>query len=265
MIDLIDSHCHLEQYFQAGILEDVLKEAQGMGVGRMIAVGTHFLDWKIYCEIAGRFKGQIYYSVGIHPSDVDEHWESQAQVIASFFAEEFRPVAIGEIGLDYYHLPEGKEEREVVIRRQKEAFCMQLSLALQFDCPIIIHSRNAFEDCVKMIDESGVDWKKVVFHCFVEGPEQVRVLNDRGGRASFTGIVTYKNAESVRQAILAQGIERLMIETDAPFLAPVPYRGKENRPGYVRIVAEYCAGLFGMELEEFAGRVTKNTEDFFGI
>lgn len=265
MIDLIDSHCHLEKYTHAGVLDEIINTAKEVGVGRMIAVGTDFADWRIYHDLASRYRGQIYYAVGIHPCHVDDSWTSQMQVIAPFFAEEVRPVAIGEIGLDYFHLPSELKERAETIERQKIAFRSQLTLALQFDAPIIVHSRSSFEDCVKIIDESGVDWEKVVFHCFVEGVEQIRILKERGGRASFTGIITYKNGETVRQAALEQGLERIMIETDAPYLAPIPHRGKENRPAYVRCVAEYCAELFGVELEVFAKTVTKNTEEFFGL
>lgn len=265
MIDLIDSHCHLEKYIHAGSIDNVLTIAKEAGVARMIAVGTDFADWRLYHDLANKYKDQIYYAIGIHPSHVDNTWVSQSQVIAPFFSEEIKPLAIGEIGLDYYHLPTDLKERAYTIELQKTAFKMQLSLALQFDVPIIVHSRSSFNDCVSLIDESKVDWEKVVFHCFVEGPEQIKILNERGGRASFTGIITYKNGEIVRQAALSQGLDKLMLETDTPYLSPIPFRGKENRPAYVRQIAEFTASLFGMELEAFAKIVTKNTEEFFGI
>lgn len=265
MVDLIDSHCHLEKYVHAGAIDAMLAAAKDAGVSRMIAVGTDFADWRIYHDLAIRYRNQIYYSIGVHPCHVDESWNTQTQIISPFFSEEAQPVAIGEIGLDYYHLPQDKVEQKLVIERQKLAFRMQLSLALQFDVPVIIHSRSSFHDCVQLIDESGIDWKKVVFHCFVEGPEEVNIINARGGRASFTGIITYKTAEAVRQAALTQGLDHLMIETDSPYLTPVPYRGKENRPAYVRQIAEFCAKLFGTDLETFSKLVTKNTENFFNL
>lgn len=265
MIDLIDSHCHLEKYVHAGILDNALNQAKENGIRRMIAVGTDFADWRVYHDLAIRYPGQIYYAIGIHPCYVDENWEAQSQIIAPFFTEAVPPIAIGEIGLDYYHLPANKAEHPMIIERQKTAFRVQLALALQLDMPIIVHSRNAFHDCVKIIDESGVDWKKVVFHCFVEGPEEVSILNARGGRASFTGVITYKNAEPVRQAALKQGLDWLMIETDAPYLTPMPHRGKENQPAYLKHVAEFAAELFGLDLEAFSKKVTENTEAFFGV
>jgi TatD DNase family protein len=118
---------------------------------------------------------------------------------------------------------------------------------------------------VELIDASGVEWSRVVFHCFSEGPDEMAELMRRGGFGSFTGIITYKKAEAVRAAALAQGPGRLMMETDAPYLAPVPHRGQPNEPAYVRHTAEFCAGLFGVPLEELAAVTTANARRFFGI
>ena len=116
-----------------------------------------------------------------------------------------------------------------------------------------------------MIDASGVDWKKVVFHCFSEGAAEIGELNARGGFGSFTGILTYKNADAVRAAAKAQGLARLMIETDAPFLAPAPHRGKPNEPAYLKHTAEYAAGLFGVSLDELAASTTATAKAFYGF
>jgi TatD DNase family protein len=116
-----------------------------------------------------------------------------------------------------------------------------------------------------LIDASGVDWKRIVFHCFSEGEAEIMELAARGGRGSFTGILTYKNAESVRAAAKAQGLGRLMVETDAPFLAPAPHRGKTNEPAYLRHTADYAAGLFGVGLEEFAAETTATARAFYGF
>jgi TatD DNase family protein len=118
---------------------------------------------------------------------------------------------------------------------------------------------------VGMIDASGVDWNKVVFHCFAEGEAEMQELARRGGRASFTGILTYKNADPVRRAAKAQGLGRLMIETDAPFLAPAPLRGKVNEPAFLRHTAEYAAGLLGITLDELAATTTATARAFFGF
>jgi TatD DNase family protein len=116
-----------------------------------------------------------------------------------------------------------------------------------------------------MIDEAGVRWSKVVFHCFTEGPAEMAELTGRGGFGSFTGVITYKNAETVRAAASAQGLNRLMIETDAPYLTPAPHRGKPNEPAYLRHTAEFCAGLFGVSHAELAKVTTDNARNFFGL
>jgi TatD DNase family protein len=150
--------------------------------------------------------------------------------------------------------------------RQRAVFTEGLALAKRLGCPVVIHSRGAFKECVEMIDASGVDWSKVVFHCFVEGEAEVKVLMERGGFASFTGILTYKNAPNVRAAAKAQGLARLMVETDAPYLTPMPHRGKPNEPAFVRHTAEYAAQeIFGVGYDELAAVTTGNSRKFFGI
>ena len=116
-----------------------------------------------------------------------------------------------------------------------------------------------------MIDASGVDWSKVVFHCFTEGETEMAELTRRGGRGSFTGVLTYKNADIVRAAAKAQGLGRLMIETDAPYLTPMPHRGKPNEPAFLKHTAEFAAGVFGVSIEEFARRSTANAKQFYGL
>jgi TatD DNase family protein len=176
-----------------------------------------------------------------------------------------QPVAIGEIGLDRFHLPKDAAAAERLFGRQRAAFSAGLQLARRLGVPVVVHSRGAFRECVEMIDTSGIDWSKVVFHCFGEGVGEMDALIQRGGFGSFTGIITYKNAEGVRDAAKRQGLDRLMIETDAPYLAPVPHRGKTNEPAYVRHTAEFCAGLFGVSYDELAAVTTANARAFFGL
>ncbi len=263
MLDLIDTHCHLASFLHNHALENVLDKALSMQVRRMIAVGTSLEDWSMYQDMAKKHKEHVRFTVGLHPCYVDEGWDEQVCALSPFFADDAAPLAIGEIGLDYFHLPKNQQEAECLKDLQEKAFRKQLSLALQLDCPIIVHSRNAFWECVKIIDESQVDWRKVVFHCFVEGPEEIKVLNKRGGRGSFTGVITYKNAEKIRQAALAQGIEKLMLETDAPYLTPEPYRSQLNEPANIKVIAEYSAALFGLDVYTLGQYVTDNSEKFF--
>lgn len=262
---LVDSHCHLSAFVKDGSFPDVLARAKAAGVERMIAVGTDLDDWSLYRDLAAAHPGVISHTVGLHPCHVDERWHDAVVAIGPMFADRTMPVALGEIGLDRFHLPKDPEEAAATMRLQHAAFRQQLALAYQFDCPVIVHSRQAFAETVAVIDESGVDWKKVVFHCFSEGPEQVRELNRRGGRASFTGILTYPSAGDIRAAAEAQGLAALMLETDSPYLAPQAVRGRTNEPANLAHIADYAASLFGTNRGEIARISTANASAFFGL
>ena len=262
---LIDSHCHLEDFYREGTLEAVLDRAREAGVEHVITVGTNIADWSLYRDMAVSHPGQIYYTVGLHPSSIGKEWEEQIESISEFFSAELPPVALGEIGLDHFHLPDSTDEATEIKNLQQEVFERQIALASQIGCPVVIHSRNSFNDCVKVLDNSGLDWKNVLFHCFSHGPGEIQSINERGGRGSFTGIITYKNGHSVRQAALAQGLDTIMVETDSPYLAPVPKRGKPNEPAYLSYTAQYCAELFKIDLELFTAKATANTRKFFGL
>jgi len=185
--------------------------------------------------------------------------------MSTFFMPPFAPCALGEIGLDYYHLPKDHIKAGESILLQKAAFQQQLMLASELDCPVIIHCREAYKDCMKLIDESDISWSRIVFHCFTYGAKEIEYINERGGRASFTGIATYKSAKDVRDALRKQGIERLMLETDCPYLTPKPHRGKQNEPAYLRHIAECCAQNLDVPLEELTERTTANTVNFFNL
>jgi len=264
-MELIDSHCHLLGFSNKGELEPVLKRAADAGVQRLITVGTSPKDWVPYREMHANYIGRIDYTVGLHPCYVDGDWEAITQQISTFFMPPHAPVALGEIGLDYFHLPKDPVQAGEVIIQQEEAFRRQLSLARELECPVIIHSRNAFEDSVRMIDESEVDWSKVVFHCFSYGPDEIEAINQRGGRASFTGIITYKNAPNVRKALLSQGIEPLMLETDCPYLTPEPHRGQPNEPALLTHIAQQCADSLDIDLEKLGAHTTESTRRFFNL
>jgi TatD DNase family protein len=130
---------------------------------------------------------------------------------------------------------------------------------------VVVHSRGAFRECVEMIDASGVDWTRVVFHCFAEGEAEIAELMRRGGVGSFTGILTYKNADALRAAAKQQGLAKFMLETDAPYLTPMPHRGKPNEPAFVRHTAAFAAEVFGVTFDELARVSTANAKGFFGI
>ncbi|MBX3737855.1 MAG: TatD family hydrolase [Candidatus Didemnitutus sp.] len=265
---LIDTHTHLESFARRGELAPILDRARAAGLEAMITIGTDADDWGLYREIAAVRAGFVYYSAGIHPCSVDERWAERFATLEAFWSGQNgpRPVALGEIGLDRFHLPkDDAAAAERVFATQQAAFRAGLGLAKKLDCPVVVHSRGAFRECVEMIDASGIDWAKVVFHCFTEGTAEIAELNRRGGIGSFTGILTYKTAENIRAAAKAQGLERFMLETDAPYLTPMPHRGKPNEPAYLRHTAEFAAGVFGVTVDELAVRSTANARRFFGI
>jgi len=265
---LIDTHLHLDSYHRRGELPAVLDRARAAGVEAVITIGTATDDWSLYRDLAEASAGYIQYTVGLHPCSVGEGGPAQMAQLDAFFTEpgRRRPVAIGEMGLDRFHLP--KDDRQAAARLldwQRSAFDAGLAHARRWQTPVVIHSRGAFRECVERVDASGVAWRRVVFHCCVEGPDEMALLLERGGWASFTGVLTYKNADAVRAAARRLGWERFLLETDAPFLTPVPHRGKLNEPAYVALTAAYAAELFGIPLEQLAETSTRNARQLFGF
>ncbi len=263
---LIDTHTHLDGFARAGTLDGVLARAREAGVTEMISIGTESDDWALIRDLAVAYPGVVHFSVGLHPCCVRENWADEVAQIEAFWDGGKLPVALGECGLDRFHLPKDDTAKaEQVFAWQRAAFAAQLVIAKRLACPLVVHSRGAFAESVAMIDASGVDWARVVFHCFSEGPAEMRQLMERGAYGSITGVLTYKNAENVREAAKVQGLAQLMLETDAPYLTPVPHRGKPNEPAFMRHTAEYAAGMFGVSVEEVADVTTKTARRFFGI
>jgi TatD DNase family protein len=264
---LIDTHTHLETFARNGALAPTLVRAREAGVETMITIGTSPDDWELYRSIATEHPGFVHYSVGLHPCSVEADWAAAVAQIERYWSNPApRPVALGECGLDRFHLPKDAAQAEMIFAWQRAAFAAQLEIAKRLACPIVIHSRGAFRECVEMIDVSGVEWGRVVFHCFTEGEAEMAELTRRGGFGSFTGILTYKNAPAIRAAAKAQGLGRFMLETDAPYLTPLPHRGKPNEPAFIRHTAEFAAReVFGVGDEELTDTTTANARKFFGI
>lgn len=266
---LIDTHTHLDCFVQQGTLPAALERARQAGLDTLVTIGTSPEDWALYRDVAAAAAGYVRYSVGLHPCSVDENWAAALAQVEPFWADGAarpQPVALGEMGLDRFHLPkDDAAAADRILGWQREAFAEGLRIAKKLGCPVVIHSRGAFRECVEMIDASGVEWGRVVFHCFSEGEAEMRELMKRGAFGSFTGVLTYKNAENVRAAAKAQGLERLMVETDAPYLTPVPNRGKPNEPAYLRHTAEYAANLFGVPYEELAEKTSATARAFYKL
>jgi len=247
------------------MLEEILSRAKENGVSRMATIGTSSEDWNLYEGLSKQFKGIIYYSVGLHPCYVDENFEQEIEKLEIFLKSDNEPIALGEMGLDYFHLPKGLNEIEKIVELQKMAFAKQLHLAAKYKLPVVIHSRNAFSDCLEIIEKSDVAWEKVLFHCFSEGIEEIKELNERGGRASFTGIITFKKNGFLREALKQQSIKNVILETDSPYLAPEPKRGKENEPSYLHYIGESVTSYLNISIQELSEISFYNTNKFYEI
>lgn len=263
-MSLIDTHCHLKFFEENKTLEHTLDRARNAGVTRLITVGTNQDDWLCYQSLAKLYH-EIFFTIGLHPCYVDKNWPIYVDSIPDYWNHADKPVAFGEIGLDYFHLPKEKSMHYKIVKEQQRCFCKQLKLAKTLDCPIIVHSRESFADCVKFIDHCGVDWQKVVFHCFSEGVAEINEIIKRGGRASFTGNITYKKNFSLLEVVKSQGVEKLMLETDSPYLSPEPNRKSINEPFRAREIIQFISLLLGYENEELEKVVTRNSKEFFNL
>jgi len=260
---LLDSHCHFPVPNDSEKIDLQLENAAQADVCEVIAIGTDTNDWQAYHNLASRRK-DVHWTCGLHPSHVKENWEESLDTMQKILhSATLPPCAVGEIGLDFTRLP--KQERETMIQWQKEAFGRQLATALEKNLPVVIHSRGTAYECIELMKEHKFSFERSVFHCFSEGPDMAKVLLDHGANISFTGILTFRSADKVREAARLVGVDRLLLETDSPWLSPEPFRGKINEPSRIRVLAEYCAGLFNCPLEEIAEKTTRNSKRFFRL
>ena len=254
---LVDSHCHLDRLDleRFGGLAGVLETAAAHGVTRLLSVATDLESWPALARLTGPYP-QIALSVGVHPSEDGGRAPTKAELTA--LGRESRVVAIGETGLDYYY---GADSAD----RQRDWFRVHIAAARELGKPLIVHTRAARADTLRVLEEEGAAEVGGVLHCFTEDwamAEQALALNFH---VSFSGIVTFKNAQQIQDAARRLPAERLLVETDSPYLAPVPHRGKSNQPAWVCHVAEFVAGLRGEPLERVAATTTANYGRLFGV
>ncbi|RIY33214.1 hypothetical protein CKF54_03210 [Psittacicella hinzii] len=255
---IIDTHCHLNYLnyeTEHKDLADVITKAKNRGVEEIIHISCM---QKEYEEIKDQYLQfpEIYFALGIHPSHAHEEKLDVAKM-RQHFLENKRLVAVGEIGLDTYWT---KEHLEV----QKETFAQQLELAAELDLPVIIHTRGDISPVtLDMIESSKV--RKGVIHCFTENLEIAQRSLALGFHIGVGGIATFKNATELREVLQQVPVERILTETDAPYLAPVPNRGKENQPAYTADVVNYIAAMYGMTPEQFAAQTLANAHQLFAI
>ncbi|MFC6122333.1 metal-dependent hydrolase [Phytobacter sp. SCO41] len=252
---LVDSHCHLDGLDYQSLhtdVNDALEKAAARDVKFFLAVATTLPGYRSMRDLVGE-RSDVAFSCGVHPLNQDEDYA--VEDLRRMAAEE-GVVAMGETGLDYYYTPETKA-------RQQASFRDHIRIGRELNKPVIVHTRDARADTLAILREEKVTDCGGVLHCFTEDRETAGQLLDLGFYISFSGIVTFRNAEQLRDAARYVPLDRLLVETDSPYLAPVPHRGKENQPAYVRDVAEYMAVLKGVSVDELAQQTTENFARLF--
>jgi TatD DNase family protein len=280
---LIDTHAHLDFPDFGNELDAILARATSAGVTRVITIGTTVEGSRRAVALAEKYP-HVYATIGVHPSNADEAGDDSIAELRTLAAHP-RVVALGEMGLDYHRLPSGRmlnpkdallsemplndpREPAAAIRdgaykvRQADVFQQQLELAVELGLNVVIHEREAWDDTLELL-APYTGKLRAVFHCFGKSLEQARDLIALGHVVSFTGIVTFKNAQVVQDSAAQVPADAFMVETDCPYLAPVPHRGKRGEPAFTRVVAEKIAALRGETIEALAARTTRTAETFF--
>lgn len=257
----VDSHAHIDGEEYDEDRDEVLERAREADVRAILNVGTGDPQGGAFeraVRVAEKYE-HVYAAVGVHPHDAKLFDEQAAERLKHLALESSRVIAWGEIGLDYHY---DHSPREV----QREVFRRQLQIALELELPVIIHSREADEDTVNVLREEMRGAKRRgIMHCFGGSPQMAEGVLELGFMISFAGNVTFKKAEDLRDVAQRIPPDRLLLETDCPFLTPVPFRGRRNEPARVREVAECLAGLHGLETEEMGRITTENFSRFFNL
>ena len=283
---LIDTHAHLDYPDFAADFDEVLARATEAGVTRILTIGTSVASSRQAVELAEKYSN-VFAVIGVHPSYAEEAEEDVITPLREL-AKSPRVAAIGETGLDYHNLPSARVARErktqvidalqadtdeeieggihdgALKSKQASLFQQQLDLAVELRLNVVIHQRDSWNDTLAILREYGRQVSGV-FHCFGGRKEQAEEVIGLGHLVSFTGIVTFKNGASVREVAAGLSLGDFMVETDCPYLAPVPFRGKRCEPAYTRLVAESIARARGVSLEEVAHATTKTAEEFFRL
>lgn len=255
-----DDHCHLgwegDRASERGAFERAVDEqvadARAAGVDRLVTVGTDAVRSADAVAAAARHPGAVWATVGLHPHDAKQGLDGLEPLLA-----EPGVVAVGECGLDYHY---DHSPRDV----QRAAFADQIALAHEHGLALVIHTREAWDDTFAVLDAEGVP-ERTVFHCFTGGPDEARACLDRGGHLSFSGIVTFRSADDVRAAAALCPLDRALVETDSPYLAPVPHRGRPNRPALVPLVGAAVAEAMGVTVEQVAEATWANAERVYRL
>lgn len=254
---LVDSHCHIDCLDYISLhknMNDALTKAKERDIGYVLAVSTTLTAYQTISKLLGT-RDDVAFSCGIHPLHLDDTYNYAA---LRHLAAEEQVVALGETGLDYFY-------KKNNIALQKAAFREHIRISRDLDKPLIVHTRNAVTDTLAILCEEKIKDYSGVLHCFTEDRATAALLLDLGFYISFSGIVTFRNAEQLREVARYVPLDRLLLETDSPYLTPVPHRGKENQPSYLRDIAKYMAELKRISLENLAQATTENFARLFRI
>lgn len=247
---IIETHFHLD-YLKEDSAENLLAAARAVGVERFMTISVEPGNMPKALELAKQFE-DVYATLGVHPHEAEQFNDSAAQYMHEHCTHN-KVVAVGEIGLDYFyeHSP-----REI----QRNAFCQQLEIAIQHQLPVVIHTRDADEDCMAILKEYAPQMlNKGVIHSFTSGMELAELAVDLGFCLGINGIVTFNKADNVREVVAATPLENILLETDAPFLTPAPYRGRENAPKYLPFIAEKIAAVKEIEVSQVLTQTYQNS------
>ncbi|WP_373017948.1 TatD family hydrolase [Thiomicrorhabdus sp.] len=257
---IVDSHCHLNilPEEKVGTVSEVIEKAKELEVGRILCVAINPQQWSEVLALAEQYD-EVYAAIGVHPCEDKDVVISDEALIEA--ASHPKVIAIGEVGLDYFHFDAEAESMEW----QHERFRQHIRIAKQLGKPLIIHTRNSTPDCLSILEQEGADEIGGIMHCFVEDMETAERAMQIGFYISFSGIVTFKNALELKEVAKQVPLDRILVETDSPYLAPMPYRGKTNQPGYTRYVVEEIAKLRALSFEEVAEATTANFNRLFKL
>lgn len=253
---IIDTHCHLYSEEFSGDIEDVVKRANAEGVGKFYLPAIDSEHTNAMLNVEKNFPGKCIAMMGLHPCYVKENYKEELDAVSQWLAKR-KFAAIGEIGLDFYWDKTFTDE-------QYEAFRLQIEWALQYDLPIVIHTRNAMQETINIVKEYVPRGLKGIFHCFSGSIESAREIIKAGFLLGIGGVLTYKKA-GLAEVLEQVNLEHIVLETDAPYLTPVPFRGKRNESSYLKYIIEKLAEVKKVSVEEIAAVTTANAEKIFAL
>lgn len=253
---LIDTHCHLYLDDFTGDIQQVMQNAFKEGVGRFMLPAIDSGELENLLKLEKAWPTHCFAMMGLHPCSVKANYKEELDLVIEWLSKR-KFIAVGEIGLDYYW-------DKSFMTEQKITFQQQILWSLQYDLPIVIHSRNAIEDCINMVKDNQQGKLRGIFHCFSDDRSAAERIIDLGFYLGVGGVLTYKNS-GLAETIKDIPLEHIVLETDAPYLTPVPFRGKRNESSYIKYVAAKLAEIKGITVEEVAAITTANAQKIFGI